>query len=61
MGEIKGKLAEQSLRKSIILYILVFTLTALLLTAFTANICKREAQNIRDRYPMSGRKYYLTD
>lgn len=61
MGKIKWKPAELSLRRSIILYITGFTLTALLLSGATANLCKREIQNIRDRYPSSGHKYYLTD
>ena len=61
MGKIKWKPAELSLRRSIILYITGFTLTALLLSGVTANLCKREIQNIRDRYPSSGHKYYLTD
>lgn len=61
MARIKGKLAAKSLRGSIILYITVFTLAALLLSGMTANLCKLAAQNIRNRYPASSHKYFLTD
>lgn len=61
MAQIKGKLTAKSLRGSIILYITVFTLAALLLSGMTANLCRLAAQNIRNRYPASSHKYFLTD
>lgn len=61
MDQIRGKQAVRSLRGSIVLYITVFTLAALLLSGMTANLCRLESQNIRNRYPASGHKYYLTD
>lgn len=61
MDKIKRKPAGKPLRGSIVFYIMVFTLAALLLSGMTANLCKLEAQNIRGRYPTSGHKYYLTD
>ncbi|MEZ3502792.1 MAG: sensor histidine kinase, partial [Lachnospiraceae bacterium] len=61
MDKIKRKPTGKPLRGSIVFYITVFTLAALLLSGMTANLCKLEAQNIRGRYPTSGHKYYLTD
>lgn len=61
MGKIIKTLAELSLRKSIILYITIFTVIALLLSGITVGICSHEAQVVRNRYATTGHIYYLTD
>ncbi len=50
-----------SLRKSLIFYIAAFVMLALALTVVTASICDRTVCGIRESYPVSGEKYYLTN
>ncbi len=50
-----------SLRKSLILYVIVFVLLALILSVITFEICGNVADRIRSSYPISGEKYYLTN
>lgn len=50
-----------SLRKSLILYVVVFVVLALALSIMTISICDNAADKIRLAYPPSGEKYYLTN
>lgn len=50
-----------SLKKSIILYITLFAIIAILLSAETTRICKNTITKIQEKYPMSGERYYLTN
>lgn len=50
-----------SLRKSLILYVVVFVILALALSIMTISICGNAADRIRSAYPPSGEKYYLTN
>lgn len=61
MGKIKPLIRNLSLRKSIVLYLVTFVVIALLLSGTTAILCNGEVQKIRNSYPTSATKYYLTD
>ena len=61
MDQIKSFFRNLSLRKSIVLYISIFTVIALVFSAGTAAICNYTAEKIQDSYPVSGEKYYLTN
>lgn len=50
-----------SLRKSLALYIVIFILLALLLSAATAFLCDNAITTIRNSYPTLSEKYYLTN
>ena len=56
MGQIKN-----SLRRSIILYIIIFVLAAMVLSGTTSFACDRLAKRIRNAYPETREKYYLTN
>lgn len=60
MAKIKTALSSPSLRKSLALYVAVFTLAALLLIAITESICSIAANSIEGSYPKLGQRYYLT-
>lgn len=50
-----------SLRKSLMLYVVIFVMLALILSVMTASLCNSMTNTIRDSYPISGEKYYLTN
>lgn len=50
-----------SLRQSLLAYVLVCALLALLFSLLTAAACDQAAENIRAAYPPVGEKYYLTN
>lgn len=50
-----------SIRKSIVLYLVVFTLLALALSVATAAGCDRGIREIEESYPATGERYYLTN
>lgn len=50
----------QSLRKSLVLYVIAFTIAALALCGTTSFVCESARRAISDSYPPSGEKYYLT-
>lgn len=60
MDSIKQFFRNLSLRKSIALYILIFTALALILSAVTSAFCDYAAEVIYHHYPSTGEKYYLT-
>jgi signal transduction histidine kinase len=61
MDKIKQLGRNLSLRKSLILYVIVFVLLALILSVTTFAICGNAADRIRSSYPTSGERYYLTN
>lgn len=61
MEQIKTILRNLSLRKSIALYIVTFTVIALILSTGTAAVCDYAADQICSSYPVGGEKYYLTN
>jgi len=61
MDKIKRLLRDLSLRKSIILYISVFAVLAVLLSAATSGLCYHAVQKIYEAYTPKGEKYFLTD
>lgn len=61
MDQIKCPLPNASLRKSLVLYVAVFAMIAILLSAITAAVCHYGAEAIRSDYPLSGEKFYLTN
>lgn len=61
MDKITYHMKNLSLRKSLALYVVFFILLALLLSAATAFFCNNAITDIRDSYPPSGEKYYLTN
>ena len=50
-----------SLRKSLVLYIVLFVMFALALSIMTASVCETVADKINEKYPNTGEKYYLTN
>lgn len=60
MGKIRLFFQNLSLRKSIIVYITVFALVGVFLSALTASSCNILKTHIRGSYPTSTKKYYLT-
>lgn len=61
MDKIKRILHELSLRKSLVLYVSVFAIIALVLSMGTSLLCNSVASNIKNSYPPTGEKYYLTN
>lgn len=61
MGQISHCGHHLSLRKSLILYVIVFVVLAFFLSIATFSVCGSVAENIRAAYPPSGEKYYLTN
>ena len=61
MDKIKYPGRNLSLRKSLVLYVVVFVLIALTLSVLTFALCDNAVQQIRASYPSSGEKYYLTN
>lgn len=50
-----------SLRKSLMFYIIVFAVLAIILSVVTFSICGSAADKIKSSYPFIGEKYYLTN
>jgi signal transduction histidine kinase len=61
MEKIKHLWRNLSLRKSIVLYVFVFIIIALILSTVTALLCNNAAENIKNSYPITSEKYYLTN
>jgi signal transduction histidine kinase len=61
MGQINCRRHNLSLRKSLVFYITVFAVLAIILSVMTFSICGSAADKIRASYPPSGEKYYLTN
>ena len=61
MDKIKQLEKNLSLKKSIVLYITVFAIIAILLSAGTSALCNDTLNKIKDDYPPVGEKYYLTN
>lgn len=61
MDKVKRAWKNLSLRKSIVIYAVFFVLLALILSGVTFFICGRAVTAIREAYPPSGEKYYLTN
>lgn len=61
MDKMKRARQDLSLPKSLVLYIVIFVMLALVLSVMTNSICERAAEAIRTSYPASGEKYYLTN
>lgn len=61
MDKIKNPLQSLPLRRSLALYVIVFSALALVLSASAAFACSHAANKIRAAYPPSGEKYYLTN
>lgn len=61
MDKIKRPKLNVSLRKSLVLYIVVFVILALILSVTTGYVCNGAANTIKTSYPPSGEKYYLTN
>lgn len=60
MEKVKLLFHNLSLRKSIIIYITIFAFISILLSTLTASFCNTEINHIRESYPTSGKKFYLT-
>ncbi len=52
---------DLSLRKSLMLHVIVFTVLAIVLSTATFSLCGGAADRIRASYPATGEKYYLTN
>ena len=61
MEKISFNKNDLSLRKSLIVYIIFFTLIAIFLSLLTFFVCNTASERIRDSYTHSGEKYYLTN
>ena len=61
MAEINHLWKNLSIRKSFILYVLIFILLDLVLSGATISLCEYTAEQIQAAYPSSGEKYYLTN
>lgn len=61
MDKINRPGRDLSLRKSLIFYVIIFALLALILSVMTFSICGCAADKIRSSYPLTGEKYYLTN
>lgn len=61
MDKIKQILHQLSLRKSLVLYVSVFAVIALVLSIGTSLLCNNATSNIKNSYPPTGEKYYLTN
>ncbi|GFI60954.1 signal transduction histidine-protein kinase BaeS [Clostridiales bacterium] len=60
MDKTKRFLKDLSLRKSIVLYAVVFIVMDLALMALVSYICSASIENIRNSYPKEEKKFYLT-
>ena len=61
MDKIERPGRNLSLRKSLIFYIIVFAVLALILSVVTFSVCGSATDKIRSSYPLNGEKYYLTN
>ncbi|MDE7184514.1 MAG: HAMP domain-containing histidine kinase [Lachnospiraceae bacterium] len=61
MDKVRHMRRDLSLRKSLMLYVVIFVMLALTLSVMTASLCNSMTNTIRDSYPISGEKYYLTN
>lgn len=61
MDKIRSMARNLSLKKSIVLYITVFAIIAIILCMATSLICEKITENILAAYPLSGERYYLTN
>lgn len=61
MAKIKQGLKNLSLRKSIILYIIIFAAVAILFSVFITYMCRNAKEQIYTKYPQAGERYYLTN
>lgn len=61
MDKIRYVGRDLSLRKSLMLYVVIFVMLALTLSVMTESLCNSITNSIRDSYPISGEKYYLTN
>ncbi len=61
MDKVKHLWRDLSLRKSIILFISVFAVLAIALSAATSALCDYAVKKISESYPSIGEKYYLTN
>lgn len=61
MVKIMRPVQNLSLRKSLVLYIVLFVMFALALSIMTASVCETVANKINEKYPNTGEKYYLTN
>lgn len=61
MDKIKHPGHDLSLRKSLVLYVLIFAVLAVVLSVETASLCSSIANAVRASYPISGERYYLTN
>lgn len=61
MDIIKRARQDLSLPKSLVTYIAIFVILALVLSIITNSVCERAAETIQTSYPQSGEKYYLTN
>ena len=61
MEKVKNFGRNLSIRKSLVIYVAVFAILALVLSVSTASLCNEMIDAIRASYPLSGEKYYLTN
>lgn len=61
MDKVKHSGRNLSLQKSLVLYVVVFVILALVLSVTTASLCDSKIKAIRNSYPTYGEKYYLTN
>lgn len=61
MDKVRHLGRDLSLRKSLMLYVIIFVMLALTLSVMTESLCNSMTNSIRDSYPISGEKYYLTN
>lgn len=61
MGKVKYPGRNLSLRKSLVLYVVVFVLIALTLSVLTFALCDNAVRQLRESYPSSVERYYLTN
>lgn len=60
MDKIKHSWRNLSLKKSLVIYVAVFTILAIILSVITVSLCDKITDIIRMSYPTVGKKYYLT-
>ena len=61
MDKIKSFFRNLSLRKSIMIYLVIFTVISMVLSIGTAALCDYTSERILDNYPTISEKYYLTN
>ena len=61
MDKVRHMGRNLSLRKSLMLYVVIFVMLALILSVMTASLCNSMTNTIRASYPISGEKFYLTN